>query len=30
MILQENQAVNVVVRGLMFKDDHLLEVEETT
>ena len=24
MILQENQAVNVVVRGLMFKKDHLL------
>ena len=24
MILQENQAVNVVVRGLMFKEDHLL------
>jgi len=24
MILQESQAVNVVVRGLMFKDGHLL------
>jgi 8-oxo-dGTP pyrophosphatase MutT (NUDIX family) len=24
MILQENQAVNVVVRGLIFKEDHLL------
>ena len=24
MILQENQAVNVVVRGIIFKEDHLL------
>jgi 8-oxo-dGTP pyrophosphatase MutT (NUDIX family) len=24
MILQENQRINIVVRGLMFKEDHLL------
>lgn len=27
MILQENQRVNAVVRGLMFQDDHLLVTE---
>ena len=27
MILQEDQRVNVVVRGLMFKDDHLLATQ---
>jgi 8-oxo-dGTP pyrophosphatase MutT (NUDIX family) len=30
MILQENQRVNMVVRGLMFKDDHLLATQWRT